>query len=199
MSTILIGTLDHKRAAQIVDDGPLSAYFDAAVLAAWAFFWTDNGYWLQYEQEDSGAFGSPEIRPQVASLLLGEAARLANLTGLPVYESRIAPVMLGEIVGRYLMGDLISTSAAKKVLETLWSDGGSVNETITRLGLEQISDTDQIQAWVAETLAKNDKMVDQYRDGKTAVFGAMVGQVLKASNGRANPTLIKNLLEKALA
>ncbi len=87
---------------------------------------------------------------------------------------------------------------AKDVFEALWNGEGTVDAIIAERGLEQISDSASIEALVGEVIAANPEQVEQYRAGKTQVLGFLVGQVMKASQGKANPKQVNETLRKLL-
>jgi len=84
------------------------------------------------------------------------------------------------------------------VFEALWNGEGSVDTIIAERGLKQITDSVSIEALVAEVIAANPDQVEQYRGGKTQVLGFLVGQVMKASQGKANPKQVNEALRKLL-
>jgi aspartyl-tRNA(Asn)/glutamyl-tRNA(Gln) amidotransferase subunit B len=92
----------------------------------------------------------------------------------------------------------VSGKLAKEVFEALWNGEGSVEEIIAKRGLVQISDAASIDALVAEVIAANPAQVEQYRSGKTQVLGFLVGQVMKASRGKANPQQVNDALRRRL-
>ncbi len=92
----------------------------------------------------------------------------------------------------------ISGTAAKDVFETMWTSGDSPDEIIAREGLEQVDDTTAIDAAIAEVLAANPDVVARYREGRTQSFGFLVGQVMKATGGKANPKVVNGRLRTAL-
>jgi aspartyl-tRNA(Asn)/glutamyl-tRNA(Gln) amidotransferase subunit B len=92
----------------------------------------------------------------------------------------------------------ISNNAARQVFDALWANGGAVDALIDSLGLRQMSDSSALEAIIAEVLAANQKSVDEFRAGKDKAFNALVGQVMKASKGKANPAQVNELLKRAL-
>ncbi len=165
--------LDSKRATQLVDDAPLAAWFDRAVEAA-----------------GGNALG-------VAAFVLGDLARLANESGTPLAAGKVTPEALAELVA-LTSTNAINSKAAKQVLEALWRDGGSAKAIVEREGLAQVSDRGAIEAIVDEVLAANPKVVADYKGGKTNVMGFLTGAVMKASRGKANPSLAQELLKEKL-
>ena len=94
----------------------------------------------------------------------------------------------------------ISNNIAKKVFEALWNgDGATADEVIETQGLKQITDTGAIEAIVDEVLAANAANVAEFKAGKEKAFNALVGQVMKAAKGKANPQQVNELLKKKLA
>ena len=92
----------------------------------------------------------------------------------------------------------VSTSAAKEVFAGMVADKAEPEDVVERRGLGQISDTSELEAAVARVLSENPAQVEQYRGGKQQVLGFLVGQVMKATGGRANPQLVNELLRAAL-
>jgi len=92
----------------------------------------------------------------------------------------------------------ISSSIAREVFEKMQASDASADAIVAAEGLAQINDESQITSLIAEVLAKNADAVTQYRAGKTATFGFLVGQVMKATAGKANPKRINELLRQAL-
>jgi aspartyl-tRNA(Asn)/glutamyl-tRNA(Gln) amidotransferase subunit B len=92
----------------------------------------------------------------------------------------------------------LSTSAAKDVFSKMVEERTEPEAVVDKYGLGQISDTSELEAIVADTVAGNPAQVEQYRGGKQQVIGFFVGQVMKASGGRANPQVVNDLLRRAL-
>jgi len=86
----------------------------------------------------------------------------------------------------------------KAVIDAVWAGEGGVDQVVEKRGLKQISDTGAIEKLVDEVLAKNAKQVEDYRAGKEKAFNSLVGQVMKASQGKANPAQVNELLRKRL-
>ena len=133
-----------------------------------------------------------------ANWLLGDISRLLNSTATEYSE---VPINIKELA--YLLGELkkgaINNSSAKTVLEELFDSDKSAADIIARHGFAQISDTSFLQQAIEETLAANPQAVEDYRAGKKAAVGFMVGQVMKKTKGQANAALVKELLEQTLA
>ena len=125
------------------------------------------------------------------------AARL-NKAGLEIEESPVQSDKLARLVQR-IEDKTISGKAGKDVLDFLMENDVDVDEAIERLGLKQISDTGAIEAMIDEILKANEDKVAEYRAGKEKLFGFFVGQVMKASKGKADPKLVNELLRKKLS
>ena len=123
--------------------------------------------------------------------------RLANETGTPLGASALTAQALAELAA-LTDGGTINSKVAKDLLERLWTSGGSPKAIVDAEGLGQVSDLGAIDALVAEVAAANAKTVDEYRAGKTKVMGFLVGQVMKASRGKANPALAEERLRAHL-
>ncbi len=133
----------------------------------------------------------------MVAFVLGDLARLANETETPVAGGKVTPEALAELVA-LTSSNAINSKAAKQVLEALWSDGGSPKAIVEREGLAQVSDRGAIETLVDEVLAANPKVAADYRAGKLNVMGFLTGQVMKASRGKANPTVAQELLKAKL-
>ncbi len=133
----------------------------------------------------------------VSWLTVELAARL-NEAGLDITESPVDSKKLAKLVQR-IEDKTISNKAAKDVLDLLMKESIDVDEAIDKLGLKQISDEGAIEAMVDEVLAANEDKVAEYRAGKEKLFGFFVGQVMKASKGKADPKLVNELLRKKLS
>ena len=140
--------------------------------------------------------GQPKL---AANWLMGEVSRRLNAEGRTIESSPLAAPLLGQLVRR--IGDgTISNNAAKRVFEALWSGGSSdVDALIESLGLTQQRDAGALAAVVDAVLAANPKSVEEYRAGKAKAFNALVGQAMKATQGKADPAQLGELLKQRLA
>ena len=126
------------------------------------------------------------------------AARL-NKEGKDIAESPVSAQQLGGLIQR-IADNTISNNIAKKVFEALWNgEGATADEVIDKQGLKQITDTGAIEALVDDVLAANAANVAEFKSGKEKAFNALVGQVMKAAKGKANPQQVNDLLKKKLA
>jgi aspartyl-tRNA(Asn)/glutamyl-tRNA(Gln) amidotransferase subunit B len=146
--------------------------------------------------EAAKAAGAPA--KLVANWLMGEVARRLNSEGKAIDDAPVRPETLAALIRRIADGT-VSNNSAKQVFDALWSgDGSEVDAVIEAKGLKQMNDSGALEAIVAEVLAANPKSVDEYRAGKEKAFNALVGQVMKASKGKANPAQAGELLKKKL-
>ena len=132
-----------------------------------------------------------------ANWVVGDLMALLKASGKEVTDSPIPAGHLGELVGLINKGEL-SGKLAKEILPKMFDTGDSPSAIMEREGLKQISDTGALEQIVAEVLAANPKQVEQYKSGKTAVIGFLVGQVMKASRGQANPGAVTDVLKSKL-
>jgi aspartyl-tRNA(Asn)/glutamyl-tRNA(Gln) amidotransferase subunit B len=129
----------------------------------------------------------------------GEVRRLMKAHAIEsVTEVPVAASMLAELVNAADRG-VVSSSAAKEVLERMWGTGRSAAELIEELGLAQVGDEAALSAMAQRVLADHPDVVAQFRAGRTATFGFLVGQVMKASQGKADPKRVSELLRRFLA
>jgi aspartyl-tRNA(Asn)/glutamyl-tRNA(Gln) amidotransferase subunit B len=117
--------------------------------------------------------------------------------GKEISDSNLPARYLGELVGMIVRGEL-SGKLAKEVLPKMMESGEAPSVIVEREGLKQISDSGALEKIVDEVLAANPKQVEQFKSGKTTVIGFLVGQVMKASRGQANPAAVNELLKSRL-
>lgn len=133
-----------------------------------------------------------------ANWILGELAAKLNRTELDIGESPVRPEHIAALVQRVHDGT-ISHAGAKKVFEALWTgEGTDVDAIIEAQGLKQVSDESALEALVDAAIAGNPKSVEEFRAGKEKALNALVGQVMKASRGAANPQRVTELLRRKL-
>ncbi|MDR2032415.1 MAG: Asp-tRNA(Asn)/Glu-tRNA(Gln) amidotransferase subunit GatB [Azoarcus sp.] len=150
-----------------------------------------------YFQAAVAAAGAAQAKP-CANWVMGELAARLNKAGLEIAAAPVSPMQLGGLVTRIADGTL-SNAIARKVFEALWNgEGTSADEIIARQGLKQVTDGGAIEAMIDEVLAANPKSVDEFRAGKEKAFNALVGQVMKASRGKANPAQVNEILRRRL-
>jgi aspartyl-tRNA(Asn)/glutamyl-tRNA(Gln) amidotransferase subunit B len=133
-----------------------------------------------------------------ANWVMGELSGTLNKEGLDIGASKIDAASLAALLGRIQDGTL-SGKLAKQVFDLMWTEGGEPDAIIEARGLKQMSDSGEIEKIIDEVLAANQKSVEEFRAGKDKAFNALVGQVMKASRGKANPAQVNELLKKKLA
>ena len=160
-------------AAQLTQSVALARYFDSAVVAGAA--------------------------PKLASnWITGEIARRLNAQDMGIEAAPVSAVQLAQLVARITDGT-VSNNAARQVFEALWSgEASEVDAVIEAKGLKQMNDSGALEAIVDEVIAANPGNVEQFRAGKDKAFNALVGQVMKASKGKANPQQATDLLRARL-
>ncbi len=134
----------------------------------------------------------------VANWMNGELAANLNKADLDLAQSPIQAERLAGLVAR-IADNTLSNKLAKQVFEAMWTDtSASADSIIEQQGLKQITDSGAIEAIIDEVLANNAKSVEEYRAGKEKALNALVGQVMKASKGKANPTQAQELMKAKL-
>ncbi len=135
--------------------------------------------------------------PVAANWVMGDLTRLLNEGHLSMADAPVAAEDLGDLL-KEIAGGAISGTLGKKVFQALADEGRPPGEIIAERGLAQISDEGALQAIVQDVLAANPDQVSQYREGKTTVLGYLMGRVMQATRGQANPKLANRLLRAAL-
>ena len=180
--------LPDEKAARLVAEHGLSAY-DAGVLTA------SRELAAYYEDVVQHLGGQHKL---AANWVMGELSGALNRDGLEIMQSRVAAPALAELVSR--IGDnTISGKIAKEVFEAMWTEGSGADQIIDARGLRQITDTSSIEKAIDEVMAGNPKQLADYRSGKDKLFGFFVGQVMKATQGKANPAQLNELLKRKLS
>jgi aspartyl-tRNA(Asn)/glutamyl-tRNA(Gln) amidotransferase subunit B len=165
--------LSEYDAAQLTQSTALARYFDDAVAAGAA--------------------------PKLASnWITGEMARRLNAEDIAIAQAPVGAAQLAKLVDRIADGT-VSHNAARQVFDALWSgENADVDALIEAKGLKQMSDAGALEKIIDGVLATNQKNIDEYRAGKEKAFNALVGQVMKASQGKANPAQVNALLKSKL-
>ena len=147
--------------------------------------------------EKAARNSEPKIAQLCANWISGNLSAQLNSENLEIAQSRISAMQLRGLVERIADGT-ISGKIAKEVFDAIWSGEGSADEIIERKGLKQISDSGAIEKIVDGVLAANAQQVADYKAGKEKAFNSLVGQVMKASQGKANPAQVNEILKKKL-
>jgi len=129
--------------------------------------------------------------------IMGELSAELNKENLNIKETKVKPDKLGRLIVRIEDGT-ISGKIAKDIFEKIWESGKDVDEVIKEEGLEQVTDDKAIESLIDEVIKKNPEQLNQYQSGKDRLFGFFVGQVMKASQGKANPKQVNDILKSKL-
>ena len=169
-----------------------------ALGAADALMLTASRETAAYFEQMVGKLGADGAKA-AANWMMGELAAALNRDGLDIAASPVSSVQLAALVVRVRDGTL-SGKLAKEVFDALWAGdpSGAVDAIIDKRGLKQISDSGAIEKLVDDVLAANSKQVEDYRAGKDKAFNSLVGQVMKASKGKANPAQVNEILKRKL-
>jgi aspartyl-tRNA(Asn)/glutamyl-tRNA(Gln) amidotransferase subunit B len=134
----------------------------------------------------------------VANWLMGEVSKRLNAEARGIDASPVPPATLARLISRIADGT-VSNNAARQVFDALWAgEGGDVDALIEAKGLRQMNDAGALEAIVDEVIAANAKSVEEFRAGKDKALNALVGQVMKASQGKANPAQVNEVLRRRL-
>jgi aspartyl-tRNA(Asn)/glutamyl-tRNA(Gln) amidotransferase subunit B len=180
--------LPDEKAARFVRDFGLSDY-DAGVLTA------SREMADYYETVVARLGGQPKL---TANWVMGELSGALNKDNLDVAQSRVGAEALAGLLAR-IVDNTISGKIAKDVFEAMWSEGAAADAIIEAKGLKQITDTSAIERAIDEVMAKSPQQLAEYRSGKDKLFGFFVGQVMKATQGKANPAQLNELLKRKLS
>ena len=182
--------LPDARRARFQEQYGLSTY-DADVLTA-------SRALADYYEAAAAEGGDAKL---VANWVMGELAAALNRDGVDIGDSPVAAAALGQLVGR-IRDNTISGKIAKDVFAAMWAGEGDADAVIEAKGLKQITDTGAIEALVDAVLAANAEQVENYRnadpDKRPKMLGFFVGQIMKKSQGKANPQQVNELLRKRL-
>jgi aspartyl-tRNA(Asn)/glutamyl-tRNA(Gln) amidotransferase subunit B len=139
------------------------------------------------------------VDPKVcANWQTGELSAALNKEAAQIGQSRVKPDVLGGLLKRIADGT-VSGKMAKEVFDAMWAGEGSADQVIEKRGLRQLSDSRAIEKLVDEVLAANARQVEDYRAGKEKAFNSLVGQVMKATKGKANPAQVNEILKRKLS
>jgi len=182
--------LPESRRKRFVKEYALSEY-DAGILATTRAL-------AEFFEETAKLSGQPKA---AANWIMGDLLRFykdSNTDLKTLSDSPVKPKMLADMISLVEKGT-ISGKIAKTVMEEMYATGKTPKAIIEEKGLVQISNVDEIEMIVSKVIEQNPKPVEQYRQGKTGNFGFFVGQVMKATGGRANPQTVNDVLKKRLA
>jgi aspartyl-tRNA(Asn)/glutamyl-tRNA(Gln) amidotransferase subunit B len=129
--------------------------------------------------------------------IMGEVSRRLNAAEMGIELSPVSAAQLAALIGR-ISDNTISNNAARQVFDVLWSEGGEVDAIIEAKGLKQMNDTGELEKIIDEVLAANPKNVEEFKAGNAKALNGLVGPIMKASKGKANPAQVNELLKKKL-
>lgn len=147
-----------------------------------------------YESAVKFTGGEPKL---VANWVMVELSARLNEHNLDIRQSPVSAGMLAGMLKR-IVDNTISGKIAKDIFEAMWNGEGDADAVIEKKGLKQITDTGAIEKAIDDVIAANPRQLEQYRAGKDKLFGFFVGQVMKATQGKANPGQVNELLRKKL-
>ncbi len=180
--------LPDAKAARFAEEHGLSEY-DAGVLTA-------SRELADYYERVAAPLGSE--RKLAANWVMGELSGFLNRDGLEIGASPVGADALAGLLKRIVDGT-VSGKLAKDVFEAMWSERSDADSVIDAKGLRQITDAGAIEKVIAGVIAANPRQLADYRAGKDKLFGFFVGQVMKATGGKANPAQVNDLLKRMLA
>jgi len=178
--------LPRVMAARFVADYGLPEY-DATTL-------TQSKAMAAYFEAAAKACGQAKL---VSNWVMGEVSRRLNASEVGIEHAPVSAAQLAAMIGR-IVDSTISNSAAKQVFDAMWTEGGEVDAIIEAKGLKQMNDTGALEAIIDEVLAANPKNVEEFRAGNSKALNGLVGPIMKASKGKANPAQVNELLLKKL-
>jgi aspartyl-tRNA(Asn)/glutamyl-tRNA(Gln) amidotransferase subunit B len=178
--------LPRVMAARFVADYGLPEY-DATTL-------TQSKAMAAYFETAAKACGQAKL---VSNWVMGEVSRRLNASEVGIEEAPVSAAQLAAMIAR-IADSTISNSAAKQVFDALWTEGGDVDAIIEAKGLKQMNDSGALEAIIDEVLAANPKNVEEFRAGNAKALNGLVGPIMKASKGKANPAQVNELLLKKL-
>jgi aspartyl-tRNA(Asn)/glutamyl-tRNA(Gln) amidotransferase subunit B len=181
--------LPDDKAARFARDFALSPY-DAGVLSA-------SRELGAYFEAVTASIGTGHAK-LAANWVMGELSSALNRDNLEIGRSRVPPGALSGLLAR-IVDQTISGKIAKEVFEAMWSDGKSADAIVEAKGLKQITDSGAIERVIDAVIAANPKQLADYRSGKVKLFGFFVGEVMKATESKANPAQLNELLKAKLA
>ncbi len=163
-------------------------HYDAGLLTA-------NRATADYYEAVLAAGADPKL---AANWITGEFSGALNRDGIDIEQSPVEAAMLGGLLAR-IADNTISGKIAKQVFEAMWGGEGDADAIIEARGLKQITDSGAIEKIVDDVIANNPGQVEQFKAGKEKLMGFFVGQVMKATQGKANPKQVNELLRKRLS
>ncbi len=147
-----------------------------------------------YFEATAKACGQPKL---ASNWIMGEVSRRLNASELSIEQAPVSAAQLAALIGR-ISDNTISNNAARQVFEGLWNGEGEVDAIIEAKGLKQMNDTGELEKIIDDVLAANPKNVEEFKAGNSKALNGLVGPIMKASKGKANPGQVNALLMKKL-
>ncbi len=147
-----------------------------------------------YFEATAKACGQPKL---ASNWIMGEVSRRLNASELGIEQSPVSAAQLAVLIGR-ISDNTISNNAARQVFDGLWNQVGEVDAIIEAKGLKQMNDTGELEKIIDDVLAANPKNVEEFKAGNSKALNGLVGPIMKASKGKANPAQVNALLMKKL-
>lgn len=181
--------LPHQKKHRYVQDLGLSPY-DAGVL-------TSSKDLAAFFEAVLSRGGAASAKP-AANFLTGEIARLINEEGVELSASKLKPEHIADVVA-LVLEKTVSNTGAKQILAAAWKSGEQASALVEKLGLRQVSDTGSLEPVIEQVIAQFPGQAAEFRAGKDKLLGFFVGQVMKATGGKANPGMLQELVKKKLS
>jgi aspartyl-tRNA(Asn)/glutamyl-tRNA(Gln) amidotransferase subunit B len=178
--------LPRVMAERFVKDYALPEY-DATTL-------TQSKAMAAYFEATAQACGQAKL---ASNWIMGEISRRLNASEGSFESLPVSAAHLGQLISR-ITDNTISNAAAKQVMDVLWNEGGEVDAIIEAKGLKQMNDSGELEKIIDEVLAAHPKNVEEYKAGNAKALNGLVGPIMKASKGKANPQQVNDLLKKKL-
>jgi aspartyl-tRNA(Asn)/glutamyl-tRNA(Gln) amidotransferase subunit B len=178
--------LPRVMAERFVKDYALPEY-DATTL-------TQSKAMAAYFEATAQACGQAKL---ASNWIMGEISRRLNASEGSFESLPVSAAHLGQLISR-ITDNTISNAAAKQVMDALWNEGGEVDAIIETKGLKQMNDSGELEKIIDEVLAAHPKNVEEYKAGNAKALNGLVGPIMKASKGKANPQQVNDLLKKKL-
>jgi aspartyl-tRNA(Asn)/glutamyl-tRNA(Gln) amidotransferase subunit B len=153
-----------------------------------------NRAMADYFEATAKACGQPKL---ASNWIMGEVSRRLNASEMAIDQSPVSAAQLAALIGR-ISDNTISNNAARQVFDGLWNRVGEVDALIEAKGLKQMNDTGELEKIIDDVLAANPKNVEEFKAGNTKALNGLVGPIMKASKGKANPGQVNALLMKKL-
>jgi len=177
-----------KEAKILAGDKALASYTEEVISELRAWIDSTGDDWERQKHK---------LAKAAANWLINELSRHLKIDGLSIKKIKITPENFAELIC-LIYQNKINSSAAQTILEYMYKNGGDPIQIMADLKLEQLDDKEALEKVIAEIILKNQKQVEEYKAGKTNVLQFLVGQVMSATKGKANPKILIELLKKLL-